>query len=310
MQPLKSNEIFGNWATLLLPVDENDGISYDKLAAEIDRLIEMKVNGIYSNGTAGEFYNQTEDEFDRINELLAEKCNAAGMPFQVGCSHMSPKLSLERLKRAVSLAPSAIQVVLPDWYPPSMPEIIDYLQVMTATAEGIGLVLYNPPHAKKKLTPQEFHQVITAGIPLVGCKVAGGDERWYAEMKALAPGLSLFVPGHHLATGIGLGAHGAYSNVACLHPQVAQQWYETMLTDRNKALELEQRIRSFMTAHILPFIQEQQYSNAAVDKLLACLTGWADIGTRLRWPYRWINSRDVGSVREACRRLLPEFFPD
>jgi dihydrodipicolinate synthase/N-acetylneuraminate lyase len=131
MKPLKSTEIRGNWATLLLPVEEDDSINFEKLASTIDTLISMKVSGIYSNGTAGEFYNLTEDEFDKISELLAGKCNAAGIPFQIGCSHMSPKISLERLKRAVALKPSAIQVILPDWFPPNLPEIIDFLNVMT-----------------------------------------------------------------------------------------------------------------------------------------------------------------------------------
>ncbi len=35
----------------------------------------MNVNGIYSNGTAAEFYNQTEGEFDKISQLLVDKCN-------------------------------------------------------------------------------------------------------------------------------------------------------------------------------------------------------------------------------------------
>ena len=206
----------------------------------------MKVNGIYSNGTACEFYTQTEEEFDNVSTLLAEKCNAAGMSFQIGCSHMSSQLSLERLKRVTILKPSAVQVILPDWFPPSMPEIISFLRRMAETAGPIGLVLYNPPHAKKRLTPQDFYQIKQEGIPIVGCKVAGGDRDWYATMKKLVPDLSLFVPGHHLATGFSLGAHGASSNVACLHPLIAQKWYDTMLLDIDKALELESRIQLFM----------------------------------------------------------------
>ena len=120
MNSLKSSEIFGNWATLLLPIDEDDQINYNVLEKEIDILISMGVNGIYSNGTAGEFYNQTEKEFDKVSAVLADKCNAAGMPFQIGCSHMSPILSLERLRRIVALNPSAVQVILPDWFPPTM----------------------------------------------------------------------------------------------------------------------------------------------------------------------------------------------
>ena len=88
----------GNWGTLLLPINPDDSIDYARLADEIDYLIEAKIDGIYSNGTAGEFHNQTEEEFDKINELLAEKCHRSNMPFQIGASHPVPIISFERLK--------------------------------------------------------------------------------------------------------------------------------------------------------------------------------------------------------------------
>lgn len=310
MTPLKGNEIYGNWASLLLPVEKDDGINYSKLADEIDILIAMEVNGIYSNGTACEFYNQTEDEFDKINELLADKCNASGMPFQIGCSHMSPIISLERLRRVVQLKPGAVQVILPDWFPPVMPEILHYLERLAETAAPIGIVLYNPPHAKKKLKPEDFHQIKEAGISLAGCKVSGGDKNWYAAMKRLNPELSLFVPGHQLATGISLGAHGSYSNVACLHPAAAQWWYASMQTNMESALELEKRIQLFITKYIVPFMVDKGCSDTAVDKFLAATGGWADVGTRLRWPYQWISEEEIPEVRKVCRKLLPEFFRD
>lgn len=308
MIPLQSHEIRGNWATLLLPVNADESISLPRLADEIDLLIAMKVDGIYSNGTAGEFYNQTEQEFDAVNTLLAEKCNKAGMPFQIGCSHMSPQLSLERLKRSIVLQPSAIQVIPPDWFPPTMAEIIVFLRVMQDAACPVPLILYNPPHAKKRLTPADFKAIHEAGITLAGCKLPGGDAAWYREMLDLNPGLSVFIPGHHLATGVRAGAHGAYSNVACLHPQVAQQWYNSMHTDMEAALELEGRIQQFMTEQIVPYITGKGYSNQAVDKFLAAIGGWAEVGTRLRWPYQWIPENEVAGARKVCRNMLPEFF--
>lgn len=308
MKALTSEEICGNWATLLLPLNADDSIDYKALEEAIDTMISMKVDGIYSNGTAGEFYTQTEEEFDRVNGILAEKCNTAGMPFQVGCAQMSPQLSLERLRRAVSLKPSAVQVILPDWFPPGMPEIIAYLEVMAYEAGPVGLVLYNPPHAKKKLSPEEFGQIRKAGVPLVGCKVAGGDAAWYLAMKEQVPGLSVFVPGHHLATGFSRGAAGAYSNVACLHPGAAQQWYELMKTDIGKALELESRIQGFMEECIVPYIREQGYANQAVDKFMAAVGSWGPVRPRLRWPYRWIAETETAAVRARAEELLPEFF--
>lgn len=310
MIPLQHHEIRGNWATLLLPVDADDSISLPRLAVEIDRLIAMKVDGIYSNGTAGEFYNQNEAEFDAVNQLLSDKCNSAGMPFQTGCCHMSPQLSLERVERSVALAPSAIQVILPDWFPPTMAETIVYLRRMQRAAGPIPLVLYNPPHAKKRLTPADFKTIREAGITLAGCKLPGGDAAWYREMLAWNPELSVFIPGHHLATGVKAGAHGSYSNVACLHPAVAQRWYNSMHTDMDAALELEARIQRFMTEQIVPYITQHGYSNQAVDKLLAAVGGWADVGTRLRWPYQWIPETEVARVQKAAKQLIPEFFAD
>jgi 4-hydroxy-tetrahydrodipicolinate synthase len=308
MIPLKATEIYGNWATLLLPLNDDDSINYQQLESEIDTLIAFKVDGIYSNGTAGEFYNQTEDEFDRVNTILASKSNEAGMPFQIGCSHMSPEISRQRLQRAKLLEPSAIQVILPDWFIPTMPEIIDFLQVMAKIADPMGLVLYNPPHAKKKLLPKDFATILEAGVPLLGCKVAGGDEQWYQEMKNLPGPFSLFVPGHHLATGVSKGAHGAYSNVACLNPLFAQKWYNSIRRGDQTAFELETRIQRFMDTCIVPYITDQGYAHQAVDKFMAAVGNWTPISTRLRWPYRWIPQEEVLTVRKKCEEILPEIF--
>lgn len=307
-KPLEAADIRGNWATLMLPINDDDSIHFTRLADEIDALIGFGVDGIYSNGTAGEFYNQTETEFDQIHELLAQKCHAAGMPFQIGVSHMSPVLSLERLKRSLTWEPGAVQVILPDWFPTIETEQIAFLRKMAAVSETVRLVLYNPPHAKIRLTPEEFGLLKDAVPQLVGVKVPGGSADWYTQMRQHMSELSVFVPGHFLATGVREGAHGAYSNVACLHPKVAQDWYNRMQTNLETALEWEVRIQQFMSEFIAPYITGQRYPNPACDKLLAVVGGWSKVGSRLRWPYRFIPEHEAERVREAAQRLIPEFF--
>jgi dihydrodipicolinate synthase/N-acetylneuraminate lyase len=223
---------------------------------------------------------------------------------------MSPKISLERIKRSKKLLPSAIQIILPDWFAPSMDEIIDFLKVMAEAADPVGLVMYNPPQAKRKLSPGDFAKLLNAGIPLVGCKVAGGDEQWYQEMKNLPMPFSVFIPGHHLATGISRGAHGAYSNVACLNPAFAQQWYNNIKDGGKNSFELQERIQQFMDECIVPYIRDKGYSNQAVDKFMAAVGDWTSISTQLRWPYRWIPQSDVLPIRKKCRAILPEIFAE
>ena len=308
MRAFKAADIRGNWATLLSAWNADDSLDPGRIAAEIDFLIASKVDGIYSNGTTGEFHVQLEDEFDQISQLLSEKCNAAQMPFQIGVSHMSPQISRERLRRIVCLEPVAVQVILPDWFPTTEVENINFLTSMAEIAGGIGLVLYNPPHAKRRLCPKEIGRLADEVPSLIGLKTPAGDDDWYAEMRKHLSGISVFVPGHHLASGVKQGAHGAYSNVACLNPAAAQKWTNLMHTDLSSALEIENRLRQFMLQYVTPYITEQGYCNAACDRLLALIGAWADVGGSMRWPYRSIDPGEADRLRPIAASLIPEFI--
>jgi 4-hydroxy-tetrahydrodipicolinate synthase len=310
MKAFLHNEIFGNWATLLLTTDSTGAIDYSKLTDEIDTLIASKPNGIYSNGTAGEFYAQTEKEFEQISMLLATKCDHSNTPFQIGISHTSPQTSLQRLQLIKHLKPCAVQLILPDWFPPIMDEAIYFLQRIQEEAEGISLILYNPPHAKKQLVPEDW-AILKENVPsLQGLKVFDhdADSAWYSKARANSQGLSIFIPGHRLATGIKSGAHGSYSNMACLNPFAAQQWYSLIMENMEAGLELENRIAMFMREYIRPLILVHQYSNQSCDRFLALLGGWADVGEKMRWPYRSIPAEYVNKIKTAAIDLIPEFF--
>jgi len=308
MRPLAHAEIRGNWATLMLPIEPDEGIGFSRLSDEIDRLIDFKVDGIYSNGTAGEFFTQTEEEFLLVNALLAEKCERAEMPFQVGAGHMSPQLALRRVEAARDLAPSAIQVILPDWFPVTDGEAVRFLNRAAELAGGVGLVLYNPPHAKRRLGSADFLHLLDRVPSLVGMKVADGGDEWYREMRPVFARASVFVPGHHLASGVRRGAHGAYSNVACLSPLHAQRWWDLMRTDLPAALEIEREVRGFWENFLDPYISVRRHPNFAVDKFAAAVGNWADIGTRVRFPYASIDEKEADALRERLPALLPGFL--
>lgn len=305
---LTSKNLKGNWGTLLLPINTNDSIDYIRLSNEIDYLVAAKLDGIYSNGTAGEFHNQTEEEFTKIQILLAEKCHAAKMKFQIGASHPSAIISLERIKRTISLRPDAFQIILPDWVSPGKEEQISFLQKVAEAAREIPIVLYNPPHAKTVLSPVDFCRLAKEIPQLIGIKVAGGDAQWYNEMKECSSQLSVFVPGHFLATGFQTKvASGSYSNIACLSPKGSQWWWQLMRTDINEAISIQKKILQFFEVYIHSY-KEAGYSNTALDKFLAAIGGWSNIGTRLRWPYKWINESEVSEIHKKAKTYLPQFF--
>lgn len=308
-KPSETTRPRGNWATLLLPINPDDSIDFARLGNEIDHLVSARVDGIYSNGTAGEFHNQTEDEFDAIQALLAERCRPANMPFVIGACQPDPRISIDRVRRAATLRPAAIQIIIPDWWPLTPPEATSFLEMAAEAAGAIPLILYNPPHAKRVYTPSELAQILAPVPTVVGVKLGDGDAGWYEEARSHLSPWAIFVPGHHLATGVSEGvAAGAFSNVACLSPAGAQRWTAMMADDPAQALDIETRLRTFLDTHIIPFAKTGQYSNAALDKLLAAIGGWADVGTRLRQPYRWIDPAVVPDLRSAAQNAIPEIM--
>lgn len=305
---LTKDNLKGNWGTLLLPINADESIDYTRLTDEINYLINANLDGIYSNGTAGEFHNQTEKEFDRIQILLAEKCHEANMKFQIGASHPSPIISLDRIKRTTVLKPCAFQVILPNWIAANEDEQIFFLQRVAEAANGIPIVLYNPPHAKTVLVPKDLCELVKKIPQLIGIKVAGGDAKWYDEMKECSSHLSVFVPGHFLATGFQTGvAAGSYSNVACLSPKGSQLWWQLMQSDIDEAILIQNKILQFFDECIDPY-KRAGYSNPALDKFLTAIGGWSNTGTRLRWPYKWISQDEVLQGRRLAKKYLPEFF--
>lgn len=308
MKPLKAEQIVGSWAPVMLPLNDDDTIDYTSLAEQIDYLCASKVSGIYSNGTSGEFYCQSEEEFDRLNGMMAQRCEKAGIPFQIGASHMSPTLCLERAKRAAAMAPGAIQVILPDWSPCNDEEAAWFLERIAQACDPVGVVLYNPPHAKRVLEPAAIGRLKQAVPALRGVKVLGGDQAWYDAMARETRDLSVFVAGHALGTWLGRGAHGSYSNVAAFHPRGAQRWYEMILKDRAAALEMQDRIVKMINMHIAPW--RGKTVSAARDKFAAAIGGWAHLTTRMRWPYHSIPMDAAVQARPVARRLVPELFDD
>ena len=62
-------------------------------------------------------------------------------PFVIGACHPDPRISLERVRKAIRLAPTGIQVIFPDWWPVCAEEAIDFLGMAAEAAAHVPLVL-------------------------------------------------------------------------------------------------------------------------------------------------------------------------
>jgi dihydrodipicolinate synthase/N-acetylneuraminate lyase len=309
MRPLTTTTLKGTWSTLLLPLSETDEIQWENIDLQLNALAEAGVDGIYINGTACEFYSQSNEEFLRLARTTATFCEERNIPFQIGASHAHAAESLRRIEQTRELNPGAFQVILPEWTPLGWDEIIQFLKRMTDTAAPIPLVIYNPPNAQKVLTPTEWSRLASSVDNVIGIKVAGGDAQWHSVMKEAAEKLSVFVAGVRLASGVIHGcACGSYSNLACLSPKGANRWGRLIHSNPEKALEQETQILKTFDKAIAPF--RGKFSNSALDKALASAGGWTQLTSRVRWPLSSIPDSEIQNLATLFREELPFLFAD
>lgn len=303
-----ANRPVGIWGTVLLPLDNEGAINWSALTDELEILCKFDLAGIYNNGSAGEFHNQTDAEFDRISQTVADIAGKFGMPFQIGVSCTNPRVARQRLDRVRELNPMAVQFTLPDWWPPTSDEIFRYVEGMQSAANDTPLVIYNPPHAKVRLSLDQLSDLRSIAPGLIGAKLPGGDAEWYKKRRELAADFSVFVPGHTAAFGRPLGADGSYSNVACLSPNGAVRLWNLAESDPKAAQSIEMRIRRFLEDFVLPLAKKDGLSDPALDKLLAAAGGWGPVGPALMWPYSSATTDDVLAISRAIRNSVPELF--
>lgn len=309
MEPLTPNTLQGTWSTILLPLDKSKNILWNGIESQLNAFAEAKVNGIYFNGTAGEFFSQTDEEFLRLATTVADFCHERNIAFQVGATHSQATDTLKRIEETHHLSPGAFQVILPEWTPLNWDELHSFLERVIAAAHPIPIVLYNPPYAQKILQPKEWSEIAAAFPALIGIKVAGGDDAWHESMREAAEELSVFVAGIRLASGVIKGcARGSYSNLACLSPKGAVQWGLRIRTDPDLALQQEEEITRVFETAIAPF--RGKFSNSALDKALAAAGGWADLSPTTRWPLASISSSDIQNLATQFREGLPFLFED
>jgi len=297
----------GIWGTILLPIKNNE-IDWVAFEEEVNILCDSNVYGVYTNGTAAECHNQTEDEFDKLSEIVSTIANKKNKKFQLGLSHTNPRVCRERAKRTIQFKPNGFQITLPDWWPPTFEESKNFIMGMKEVVEDVYMILYNPPHAKVLLTLKEISLLKQYATNLVGIKCAGGDESWYQNRRQLLKDFSVFVPGHTVVFGKPLGADGSYSNVACLNPNGAVMIWELIDTDIEKAKSIETRVNNFMKTHIIPYAS--RLSNTGLDKLLAAVGDWGPVSEKVLWPYEGASFEDVQKIKVIAKKEVPEFFND
>lgn len=298
----------GVWPALIVPWNERNELDETLFRHEIRSYAGTGIHGLYTGGTTGEFYAQDDATFVRVTAITCEEAHAIGLPVQIGCTALSTRTVCQRIRTAVDAGADAVQIALPFWLELSDEEVISFFDDVAAVADDLPLVLYHTARSKRVLSAQLI-LALSLRIPtLIGMKDTTSPRDKIAELLQLVPDFAVLGGEHHLTERTAVGGRGTCSSIALLNPEFVVLLYEAIREGCfDEAQQRQATLQRYMTAVLLPMVQEEGLLDPAVDRVQR-VAGGSDVGLACQGPYRSATQLHVERLLTWCRQNAPELL--
>lgn len=126
------------------PFSPTDGaLDEQALRALMEHYVAAGVHGVMLNGTAGEWWTQTDDERRRVAEVAVEAV-AGRIPVIVGCTAFTAAGVIERARDARAAGADGMMLTPPPYAHPTQAEILHHYRLVDAAVD-LPILAYNWP---------------------------------------------------------------------------------------------------------------------------------------------------------------------
>ena len=243
----------GLHAALMTPYDSDGEIDFADLRRLVNFVIGQGVDGLYVGGSTGEALLHTQDERQRVFEVVAEENNGRVVLLgQVGA--MATRECRALAKSCKALGYEAVSAIPPIYFNHSKANIRRYYQDIVEAADGVPLVVYNvPAMSGVNFTLEDLAGLLE--IPgVIGVKQTAKDMYQMEQLHRLYPEL-LLLNGYDemLLAGLASGANGGIGstyNIMAGRYIAMRQMFEA--GDMAGALDMQGRCNRVIDALIAP----------------------------------------------------------
>jgi 4-hydroxy-tetrahydrodipicolinate synthase len=136
-------KIQGIYVPNVMPLQRDGAIAEAELRRHLRWLADKGVNGIYANGSTGEFTRFTAEEHRRTIELVAEESRGR-MGIIAGAVEATPELTLAACDHYAKLGCDAVSLCPPVYFRPGQEALREHFTRL-ADRSPIPILLYNIP---------------------------------------------------------------------------------------------------------------------------------------------------------------------
>lgn len=250
-----SERLRGIFAPNIVPLDAHGEIDEAELRRYVDWLIERKVDGLYPNGSTGEFTRFTAEERRRIVEIMTDQTQGR-VPILAGAAEANSRETIKACEYYHELGVRAVAIVSPFYYKLSPQGVYAYFKEI-ADHSPVDVTLYNIPMFASPIDVPTVKRLAEQCPRVVAIKDSSGDlphmMRMISEVRPLRPEFA-FLTGWDAALMpmILIGCDGGTNATSGVVPEITRKLYDLTLGGRfEEARDLQFRLLKLFDAMIL-----------------------------------------------------------
>ena len=281
---------------LVTPMNDDESLSREGMQKLIDGVIRAGVHGVFTCGTAGEFWAMSLEEKQQVYEWTVE-FTAGRVPVYVGTSANSTREAVTLARMAESSGAECLSVLTPGFITPNDAEMFrHYAEIAEATE--LPILLYNLPGRTGNALSLELIERLHRHFPnIVGIKDSSGNfEQALTFIREMPDGFRLIMGRDTLIhAALREGAAGAIAASANVAPDIAAGIYDAFLEgDDDRASDYQARLVPLRDAFTLG-------THPAMLKAGADLVGLA--GGPPRRPVSRLTSDQMVTLRQILSSI-------
>jgi len=230
----------------MVPLDEDGRINERELQRHVSWLIDSGVDGLYPNGSTGEFLRFSSAERGRIVELVCEAA-AGRVPVIAGAAEATVADTILACERYRAAGATAVAIVSPFYYRLSQESIYAYFRELARHCP-IDITLYNIPALASPMEVETVRRLAAESPRIVAIKDSSGDvaqmARLIAAVRPIRPEFS-FLTGWDpaLIAMLAIGCDGATLATSGIVPELTREMYRSVRAgDLARGNLLQQRL--------------------------------------------------------------------
>lgn len=168
-----SERITGILTPNITPVDAQGRVDEERLRGYVDWLIERGVDGLYPNGSTGEFVRFTRDERRRIVQVVVEQARGR-VPILAGAAEANVKETIDACEEYGAMGVRAVAIVAPFYYRLSSEGVYAYFREI-ADNVSVDVTVYNIPLFASPIDVPTVIRLASECPRVIGIKDSSGD---------------------------------------------------------------------------------------------------------------------------------------